>query len=316
MPSNIAEQMQQLYSRYGELPGVHIELHKELLAIRIENQAAVATLFLQGAQLANYTPKDQEELIWCSESSDYRNGQSLRGGIPICWPWFGDLERNPPAIQKMVSTDNPPPHGFARVLPWQLSDIQLVDAQRTDVTFSLKTSDSEGYTAAFDCNLEVVISIGVTLAVKLTVENLSSETVNFATALHSYFSVGDVEHVTINGFEDLEYIDCVNDWSKERQHGAVTIDKETDRIYQGSNKEINIVDQDRKRVIRITSDGSNSTVLWNPWIEKSKRLSHFDDEDYRNMLCIETANIGDDSIQLKPGASHSLSLNVECATIS
>jgi glucose-6-phosphate 1-epimerase len=315
MPSNIAEQMQQLYSQYGELPGVHIELHKELLAVRIENQAAVATIFLQGAQLSNYTLKEQEELIWCSDSSDYRDGQPLRGGIPICWPWFGDLERNPSAVQKMASDDSPP-HGFARLLPWRLSDIQLVDSQRTDVTFTLETSESEQYAAAFDCSLELVVSVGLALTVKLTVKNSSNKTINFATALHSYFSVGNIENVTINGLEDLDYTDCVNNWSIETQHGALIIDKETDRIYQGSNSEINIVDQDRKRVIRMTSDGSNSTVIWNPWIEKSKHLSNFDDEDYRSMLCIETANVGNDSIQLKPGANHCLSLKVECSPVS
>lgn len=316
MPNNIAEQMQQLYSQYGELSGVHIELHRELLAVRIENRAAVATLFLQGAQLASYTPKGQEELIWCSESCDYRNGQPLRGGIPICWPWFGDFERNPSAVRDMVSTDNPPPHGFARLLPWQLSDIQLVDTQKTDVTFTLKTSESEKYATAFDCNLKLVVSVGVALTVKLTVENSSNKTINFASALHSYFAIGDIENVSINGFEDLEYIDCVNNGSKETQYGTVIIDRETDRIYQGSNKEINIIDRDRKRVIRMTSAGSNSTVLWNPWIEKSKRLSNFDDEDYRNMLCIETGNIGNDAIRLMPGASHSLSLKVECSSVS
>jgi len=316
MPGNIAEQMQQLYSRFGAIPGVHIELHTELLAVRIENQVAVATIFLQGAQLSEYTVKGQEPLIWCSESCDYTDGKPLRGGIPICWPWFGDLQHNPTDVQTMILDDTPAAHGFVRNRPWNLTKIQLIDEQRTDITLNLEVNEDKQTAAGFNCELQLVISVGATLSLEFTVKNRGNKTVCFASALHSYFSISDIDSVAVNGLENVEYIDCVDNWSEQLQNSAVVVDKEIDHIYQDSNKEITIVDQGWKRVVSITSEGSNSTVLWNPWIEKSKRLSNFDDQDYRKMLCIETANIRSDSVQLQPGATHLLRATFDCAPMS
>ncbi len=127
MPVDIGQQMQQLYSQFGDLPGISIELHKQLLAIRVENKQATATVFLQGAQLSDYQKQGEQPIIWCSPHCDYQNGQSLRGGIPLCWPWFGDLARNPePVRQHINQTTDAPAHGFVRNRLWSLSTVEIL----------------------------------------------------------------------------------------------------------------------------------------------------------------------------------------------
>ena len=316
MSVDIGQQMQQLYSQFGELEGVSIELHKELLAIRIDNQQATATIFLQGAQLSHYQKNGEQPTIWCSPHCDYQAGQPLRGGIPLCWPWFGDIKKNPAAIQQLINQPDASAHGFIRNRDWQLLKVEQPHAGLTQVELGLTLSEGEEPLWPFATQLSLTISIGEQLQLHYTVHNQSPHSVVFSNALHSYFAVSDISQVQVNGLENLNYIDCTDKRSKQRQQGPVIIDKEVDRNYSGTYSDISLVDKRWQRVITLNVQGSNSAVLWNPWQDKAKRLSQFADNAYQQMLCIETANIDADSVELAHNESHQLTLTISSSTLS
>ena len=311
MPADLGQQMQDLYARFGHLSGVTIELHKELIAIRINNEQATATVFIQGAQVTHFQPRNAAPILWSSDHCQYRTGQPIRGGIPICWPWFGDLDRNPTAVQQHVQTDSvaPPNHGFVRNQDWQCDEISIVDADTTRVVFSLAISDNDEPLWPHACDLKLIITISSELTVDLSVTNKSLDTLHFTSALHSYFSVNTIENVKISGLDGSSYIDCLDDWQRKKQLGPLSISQETDRIYVTEQSTISIEEAKRPSIV-LDAKGSNSTVVWNPWIEKSKRLSDYGDLDYQHMLCIETANVLDDSVALGPNQQHSLAVSI------
>ena len=315
MSSDIGQQMQQLYSQFGQLDGVVIELHKELLAVRITNKAATATVFLQGAQVSHYQTAGKPAVIWCSDTCDYREGTPLRGGIPVCWPWFGDIHRNANAVQQQIPAagENLTAHGFVRSRLWELASVETPDPHTTRLELQLSLADNEEPLWPYACELSMVITVGESLSLDFSVNNLSSETISFASALHTYFGVNAIDDTIVGGLDEHTYIDSLDDWQEKQQHGSLVIDQEVDRIYRGTDHAITIKDAQQR--ITLESEGSNSAIVWNPWIDKSKRLSNFADDDYLRMLCIETANAEQDYIELAPGSRHHLKLSISTARL-
>lgn len=311
-----AETLQSLYQQFGDLPGIQIELHKSLVAVRVENQAATATIFLQGAQVSHYQRHGQPPLLWCSPLCDYRAGQSLRGGIPLCWPWFGDLAHNPHEVSAHHRLENPPAHGFARQLHWQLDSITTPDTSHTVLTFSLQLAATEQTAWPFATRLSLRVTVANSLTVTFGVENTGGEAFCFASALHTYFATSDIKNTLVEGLDGLEYTDTLQDWRIFNQSGSLHIDREVDRIYHATDQPISIIDREWQRAITINTEGSKSAVVWNPWSEKAARLSHFADDAYLEMLCIETANVDRDIVSLAPGAKHQLTLELASQLLS
>ena len=311
---DLAQQLQQLYSQFGDVSGINIELHKELVAVSIENEAATALIFLQGAQLVQYQAKGHAETLWLSPECDYRAGTTLRGGIPVCWPWFGDLAHNPEHIQQQCKhSDSPPAHGFVRNRNWRLDKISRLDQRNTEVTLSIDIAAGTPHYWPYNCQLSICFSIGEQLTIDFKVKNNDRKTLCYSAALHSYFAVANVEEALIEGLEGCQYLDCRYsqshvDEANASQQGAVTISQETDRLYYTANNTLSL--KDRQRATQLSTKGSHSCVVWNPWIEKSKRLSGFNPQAYKEMLCIETANAGSDFINLQPKQQHSMSLTI------
>lgn len=273
----------------------------ELEAIKIEHPAFTATILLQGAQLIAYAPTGQTNWLWVSEHEPFRQGKSVRGGIPVCWPWFGSVDRNPEAVRRQVMTEMA--HGFVRTGIWTLTRIdEQVNA--VSVTLSLETDPAVEslWKGRARANLTFVFT-GHDLSVSLETHNLGEEPLSLTAALHSYFSTSDVEGVSLHGFEETEYVDTLHGWRRCRQSGAVRFRGETDRIYF-VGRPLRLRTPERTYVL--TPSGSHSAVVWNPWIEKARRLSHFGEDEWRRMFCVETANALDDSITLAPGQSHRL----------
>ena len=321
MSSDIGQHMQQLYSQFGQIPGISIELHKELVAVQVENQQASATVFLQGAQLSHYQKQAEPPIIWCSPLCDYQHGQPLRGGIPLCWPWFGELAQNPEPVRHQIGaraiTEEPvAAHGFVRNRLWELRTIDQLDPGHTRLTLQLRLADGEEPLWPHACELQLIIDIGATLQLQLQIRNNSMQNVVFSSALHSYFAVANIDQVTVNGLQGLDYIDCLDNWTTHHQQAALTIDREIDRIYQGAHNEIVLVDASLQRTIHLHCKGSNSTVLWNPWRDKARQLSHFAADGYKQMLCIETANAGQDFVQLGSRECHQIALTISSSTIN
>lgn len=306
---DIATQLQNLYQAFGEIPGISIELHKELIAINVINDYAEATLFLQGAQLSHYQRHGEAALIWLSPDCDFQRGTPLRGGIPICWPWFGNLNKNPAAIASSYKEETAA-HGLVREQEWQLNYINNLSDGRTHLNLQLPFNYTRHVEEPLQATLSYDIYIGKTLELILTVKNISNKPLNYSTALHSYFAIADIHETAVTGLENTPFIDCLNEWQTSTENTSLKIAGETDRIYQQVSGEQQIIDSGNKRIITINSQDSNSCVVWNPWIEKSQRLNHFPDTGYKNMLCLETGKILDDSICLAPLGSHQLSLQI------
>jgi glucose-6-phosphate 1-epimerase len=160
------------------------------------------------------------------------------------------------------------------------------------------------HAAALEVTLAV--SIGAQLRVTLTTRNTGAVSISLSQALHTYFNISDIGAVRVTGLEGCEYIDKVDGGKRKLQQGAVSIGGEVDRIYLQTDADSVIDDPGLQRRIRIKHEGSRSTVVWNPWIEKAAKLGDLGPDGYRHMLCVENVNAADDARQLAPGAEHTL----------
>lgn len=301
---NLAEHMQDLYTRFGTLPGITVELHKSLLGIGVRNQAASATVFLQGAQVTHYQRRGEPELIWSSPLCDFRPGTSLRGGIPVCWPWFGDLQRNPESVRSQISAAPAPAHGAVRGREWTLSAIRQPAPDLTELELTLSLSATCEPLWPFACDLTLLVRVGPQLQLDFTVTNRDSRAFTFTGALHTHFAVAAIEQTQVHGLDACTYIDTLDNWTRKSQQGAIGIAGEVDRIYLNVPPALSISDGGNQRQIRIDTTHSASAVVWNPWTDKALRLSCFPPTAYRDMVCVETGNMADNAVTLDPGASH------------
>lgn len=281
-----------------ELPeGVRLRTHSAgLQFIDIEHPAASASLCLQGAQLVSYQAVGKPPLLWVSEAVDFAQGKSIRGGIPVCWPWFG-------AHGKDVTA---PAHGFARTEPWHLVAASR-DVNGVVLTLQLLAAPTSRW--PYRARVTLVVSIGQSLDLSLRTDNLGDTELQLTQALHTYFAVGSITQVTIDGLAQSNYCDTllpVGERIQRQTEATLRVVAEIDRIYCSAGP---VVLGDDTQQIRIANSGCNSLVVWNPWIEKSKRLSNFLGDDYLRMMCVETANCGDDTVSIAAGGSHTLSVN-------
>jgi glucose-6-phosphate 1-epimerase len=281
----------------------------ELSCLHINHEKFFAEICLQGAQLTKFIPTNKPELIWLSSTAEYNVAQGLRGGIPICWPWFGSLAKNPANIQQQVSNSRfnyeTSAHGFVRTLEWSLTEYSE-SKQGAELVLTIQQSAETLKIWPFEFNLSCRFILTDTLEIRLETTNLSDKVMHFSQALHSYFPTSDIHKTKIMGAEQQHYIDALDDWKIKKQDLPLLIEKEVDRIYLGKG---NYKILTAKQTINVKSN-SNSSVIWNPWIDKSKRLGQFSHEDYKTMLCIESANVLEDSVSLAPKGTHTLTLKV------
>lgn len=280
----------------------------ELPALRVRNAHADALIALQGAQLLEYAPRDRRPIIWLSERAEFKRDQGVRGGIPVCWPWFGELARNPAAVRAAVPHPGAPAHGLVRSQAWLLESI-AERAEDTEIVLRFPTS---ALSAAWPHSAELTLGIvvGATLRLRLCTRNTGNAPLAFSQALHTYFSVSDSRRIEIHGFEGTRYIDTLDGWREFSQHGPIRADGEIDRIYQEVPDHVELRDPDWGRTIHLRSARSRSAVVWNPHTEKAKRLSQFDSDAWQRMFCIETANVMADSVELAAGEERSLDLEI------
>ncbi len=308
---DLATQMQQLYQRFGNLPGVHIELHQNLLAVFVRSDKAEARVFLQGAQVSHFQPCGQAPVLWLSEHNQYQVGHALRGGIPISWPWFADLHRNPKALQQQIKGDSPSAHGFCRNSDWQLDDIQINDGDYALHMSWQPNSDLWPYQA----RLNLVVTVSDTLSLDITVANTGQQPFDYTLALHSYFNVGDVQRVQVPSLAQAGYLDCLNHWQKAQQEGPMTVATELDRVYQNLTQDVVLQDPALQRSITLSSRNLPDLVAWNPWQDKGARLSQFGTKDHNHMLCLESAALLDNLNHLAPAQNQRHLLKIHCSPL-
>ncbi len=282
-----------LNQRFG-LPGVlrFVNGSGDLPVAEIQTTQASARVALQGAHLLAWQPAGAAPVIWLSQAAIFAPGQPVRGGVPVCWPWFGLRE-------------GLPMHGFARTRLWQLRETSQDSAGQ--VVLRLGLQDDADSRALWDhgFDLELLLSIGSTLRLTLISRNTGDQAFTLTDALHTYFCVGDIEHTSVQGLDGCDYLDKVQNFASAKQAGPVEFAGETDRIYVNTTADCVINDRGQQRSIRISKSGSHSTVVWNPGRDKS--FADMAAGAYRQMLCVEACNAGPDQITLAPGQSHALS---------
>jgi glucose-6-phosphate 1-epimerase len=286
----------------------------QLTCWRIRAAGSELLVAQQGAQILSYQQAEQPPLIWLSPQAAYQRGQSVRGGVPLCWPWFGDLRRNPQAVQAHYYQEQAPAHGLVRALDWELLGIdEEDDAVTLRFAYDTRNQPLDGWPR--DVGLTFVVRLAQDLSMSLETHNRGDTPLTLSQALHSYFAVSDVRQVSVEGLQACRYLDTLLDWQELRQQDELGFSAETDRIYLDTPARLSIVDPGWGRRIHLDARGSRSAVLWNPWVDKAKRLSQFPDDAWQNMLCIETANVLEDVVQLNAGERHRLELHLSSELI-
>ena len=251
--------------------------------VTVNHPTCRAQVALHGAHVMSWCPTGHEEVLYLSPEAVYREGKAIRGGIPICWPWFNAHPSDPDL----------PSHGLVRNQFWKL---ESTDADDKGVVAKLRRT-TEHWTVV------ATIRMGSSLEVAIESTNLGDDQLLASGALHSYFRVGDVRQIIIKGLEDTDYLDTVGQHTNRHQTGVIEIDREVDRYYD-SSAAVRLEDPSKERTILIDKENSPSTVVWNPWIEKAAALGDLPNEDYLAFACVETAVTNDRAVALSKGETH------------
>ena len=290
------------YEIDGELQFIEIE-HGFIYA-EINNARAHATVSTYAGQLLSYRPKDQQEdLLFVSDKAYYEDGKAIRGGIPICWPWFGpDPEKR-----------GRPAHGFVRNQQWQVSGSESLADGSTKIILSITDNQATRTLWPHPFRLDIEITVGDTLKVELLTYNTGNDSITISQALHTYFRVGEIGKVSVLGLDGINYLDKTSDFDQKTQIGPIAISGEVDRIYTDVSGDLTIDDTSLKRQIAIASSGCSTTVVWNPWVEIAASMADLDGDDFLRMLCVETANVGPETVTIAAGDSYRLTAEYSIA---
>jgi len=277
----------------------------QLEAMEVHHPQFRARIFLQGAHLTHFAPHGEPDWLWMSDSARFEPGRAIRGGIPVCWPWFGIPEKNPPEVRRRIRTDSA--HGFARTAVWKLEDVRET-AHEVEISLSLDANID--FSDLWDGRALALITFSFSAEgcqLVLTTTNTGPEPLAFTQALHTYLPTSDISQTRVHGLENCGYTDSLQDWSYHTQEGPVEFSGETDRIYESGEPLMLKTPAGRRR---ITAIGSDSTIVWNPGPDKAKRLSDFPDIAWQSMLCVESANALGDYRVLNEGQSHTLGVMI------
>jgi glucose-6-phosphate 1-epimerase len=282
-----------------EIPGIAVFENGagDLLRLAIRSPLAEAHIYLHGAHVSHFQPRGAQPVLFMSEHSWFAAGKPIRGGVPIIFPWFGPRAGHPEA----------PAHGFARTSEWQIESLSIDSEEVVTAVFSLSASSETKKLWPHDFTLRYRVVIGRTLVLTLETENKGSEPWTFENALHTYLAVGDVRDTATTGLEDAEYLDKTEGLQRKVQgREPIRITRETDRIFENTRKTCIVDDVKMQRRITVEKSGSQTTVVWNPWVAKAAAMTDFGHDEWPRMLCIETANAGGNAITLAPGQTQAM----------
>ncbi len=272
------------------------EIAEGMIIAEVANQHALANIALQGAHIATFQPRGEEPVLWLSPHAKFTPGKSIRGGVPICWPWFG-----PHATDSQL-----PGHGFARTVPWEVFETKALPDGSTFLRFGLVESDVTRSQWPHPSTVQLEVTVGRALCTELHTHNAGSTAFELSEALHTYIQISDVTKTTIRGLDNCDYLDKLQDFARFTQKDGIVIENEVDRVYINTAADCLIEDKGLKRAIRIAKQGSMSTVVWNPWTEKADKMGDFGEEGFRSMVCVESGNAMENAIMLSPGETHKL----------
>jgi glucose-6-phosphate 1-epimerase len=267
----------------------------------ISTPLATAEIWLQGAHVAQWTPRGQKPVLFMSSKSFFSPGKAIRGGIPVIFPWFGGRSDGKPG----------PAHGFARSVEWAVDSAALRPNGALEMVLVLAADDASRALGFDAFTVRFTVTIGAELGLSFDVSNEGAEPLRYEEALHTYFAVSDIDNVAVRGLEGTTYIDKTDGFRRKTQPDQpIHIAKETDQVHLNTQATCTVVDPVWKRSIGIAKTGSNSTVVWNPWITKTAGMADMAPEEWHNMICVETANADENVVVLAPGASHTLTTTI------
>lgn len=303
------------HKRFGHGPVVRFEAGQGgLTKAVICTKRATGEIYMHGAQVTAYQPKGHEPVLFMSGRSWFEAGKPIRGGVPVCFPWFAN----------QTQVQNPPMHGFARLMEWRVASAAVLDGEAVSLTLELEASQATRKIWPYDFAARYVVTVGEGLVMRLEVENTDGKPVEFTEALHTYLAVGDVRKVTVRGLEGTAYLDKApagetpGPAPSRRRQGtqAIRIDRETDRIYVHTTATCVVEDPVLRRRLVVSKAGSRTTVVWNPWVQEAKRMPDFGDEEWSGMLCIETANAAENVVRLAPGQRQAMEAEVRVEALT
>jgi glucose-6-phosphate 1-epimerase len=271
-----------------------------LTRLTITSPAATAEIYLHGAHVTRFDPKDQPPVLFMSVLSQFQPGKAIRGGVPICFPWFGPKAGDAKA----------PAHGFARLMEWNVDSVTALN-NGASVVLSLSSSDQTKPLWPADFSAKYTVTVAEHLTLSLAVTNTGTAPAKIEEALHTYLSVGDIEAISIEGLADTTYLDKMNSAAPTPQdEPLIRFTAETDRVYLDTQSPCTVHDPALGRQLRISKTGSKATVIWNPWIAKAKSMPDFGDSEWPAMVCVETCNVADHAVTLAPGATHAMTATI------
>lgn len=290
----------------------HVSFHEDepgMVQMRIVAGSSEAAIYLQGAHLTRWTPHRQSPVLYLSPKTALMPGKPIRGGVPVLFPWFGP-RWNAAEFDAAHGTQSPM-HGFARTSLWTVDGVHLAPDGEVQVTLSLapgELSRSLGYdhfTATMD------FRIGRDLHAALTVTNHGTQPMEFEEGLHSYFAVNDVPAARLDGLRGSTYIDKRdNGVRKVQRETSFAFTRDVDQVHVHTAEPLVLHDPAGKRSLHITKEGSQTTVIWNPWSVLTPGLPDLPADGWQHFICVETVNAADDRITLAPGASHGMAMTV------
>ena len=269
--------------------------------INIDNEHAGAVVSIYGAQVLSYKKKtnntEASDLFFVSEKAYFEEGKAIKGGIPICWPWFGDDQEK---VGKKI-------HGFVRTMLWQLDETTTLEGGETHVVLSVGETPETLKLWPHNFNLKLAIIVGKTLKLSLQTINTSESSFVITQALHPYFAIDQIDQTKVLGLDKASYIDKVaGETTLQLQSNDVTFNQELDRIYIDVPSELVLLDESSERKVKIKSKGSKTAIVWNPWIEISQKSGDLIDTAYQHFVCVETANAVDDKVIIESNQSHTM----------
>jgi glucose-6-phosphate 1-epimerase len=271
-----------------------------LQKIHITTPQAEGEIYLHGAQITSWRPKGSEDVIFVSEDSRWEDGRAIRGGIPICFPWFRAKQNDAHA----------PAHGFVRTKTWRLDSLSH-DQGSVTATLSTESDEHTRQLWPYDFRLVHRVTIGTKLDMEVIVTNTGNTSLRFEEALHTYHRVGDATQVRIAGLNAVSFLDNTDSNRESTQQGDVVLKKATDNAYLNTAGTLEVIDPVLRRHIRVTKSSSFSTIVWNPWATGAKALADMGGDEWQRMICVEASNILQHAIALNPGEQHTMAATME-----
>lgn len=293
--------LEKLRQQFSDVAGLTFERKDALIMIRVKNALGQAVLTTHGAHLLSFQPiqADARDCLWVSETAVYDGTKPIRGGIPICWPWFGAAPR-----------EGLPAHGFVRNRVWQLAAAETLVSGQTRLRLETQSDDATLAMWPVPFKLSLTIEVGASLTMSLTTTNLSDQPQQITEAFHSYFAISDTDAMTVSGLEGSECHDKLTSAAPVMQSGDLAIKPPIDSVFLNQKGELRVTDSVWQRKLILQNRGTASAVVWNPGAEIVQGFADIQNDAWPGMLCVEAGNVLENAIILDSQSSHTMSMTL------